>query len=417
MAEIIVMPKMNLTMEEGFLAKWYKAAGDSVKIDEPICSIENAKETEDMLSPAAGILLRLIGEEGAEYRVAAPIAIIGKAGEDITSLQGKRAGKPDALHDDKKPDGPASSEVSGKAPDGDIPKTADKGTAISVKMMPKVRMLVNDLNIDIVALSAYCGGRKITEDEVLAFEKSRSGKIPSASGASVETSTGDRREKMSAMRKSIAKNMAQSCEKTARLTNFTEVDMTGLLGILKTMKDEGRKISVTAAIVRACALALRGHAIINTVLDDAADEIVFKGEVNISCAVDMPGGLAVPVIMNADVKGIEDISFEIAGFAERARTGRLTNQEMRNGTFTVSNVGMLDIDFFTPIINFPQAAILGIGAIRTLPRYMDDACEKLQPRRIMMIGLTYDHRVIDGAPASEFLKSVKALLQDCTGLF
>lgn len=400
MAEIIGMPKMNLTMEEGFLAKWYKAVGETVEIDEPLCSVEDAKETADMLSMVAGTLLKLIGNEGVEYPVAAPIAIIGYPGEDITVLLariGNKLGKPGVMDKPGVTDLPEQIGNRGDSPESGNSGADEPVSVMPVKMMPRVRNLVKNLNIDIIGLIAFCGDRRITEDEVLAFQN---------------VANGDRRAKMSAMRKSIAKNMAESCEKTARLTNFMEVDMTDTMGILKAMKDEGKRLSITAVIVKACALALREHEIVNSVLSEVTDEIIFKGEVNISCAVDIPGGLAVPVIKNADTKSLATISQEIADFAVRARIGRITNEEMKNGTFTVSNVGMLDVDFFTPIINYPQTAILGAGTIRTLPRYVDEAFEKLTPRKIMVIGLTYDHRVIDGAPASRFLRSVKTLLQN-----
>ncbi len=413
MAEIIVMPKMNLTMEEGYLAKWHKAVGETVAVDEPLCSIENAKETEDMLSMVAGTLLRRIGEEGSEYPVAAPIAIIGSPGEDISGLLaqiGSKPGTPDATSQSGQPGTPDASghpPLDGRQMAVDMEPAAGKEPEIPLKMMPKVRNLVRDLNIDPAALAAFCAGRRITEDEVLAFQRSRAATVKS-----VETAVGDRCEKMSAMRKSIAKNMSESCGRTARLTNFMEVDMTDTFRMLKAMKDEGKKPSVTAVIVKACALALREFEIINTSLNEASDEIIFRSEVNISCAVDIPGGLVVPVVRKADTKDLLVISQEIADFSSKAQMGRLTNEEMKNGTFTVSNVGMLDVDFFTPIINYPQTAILGAGTVRTLPRYADEACEILAPRKIMMLSLTYDHRVIDGAPASRFLRRVKVLLQD-----
>ena len=440
MAEIIGMPKMNLTMEEGFLAKWHKAVGETVEVDEPLCSIENAKETEDMLSMVAGTLLKRIGEEGSEYPVAAPIAIIGYPGEDISALLariGSKPGVPDSTgqsgHPDQssqpnrsgqpdqssqpnqsgqpdqssQPDQPGTPDASGHAPLEGRQAAADNEPEMPLKMMPKVRNLVRDLGIDPAVLAAFCAGRRITEDEVLAFQKSRAAAV-----MSVEAAVGDRREKMSAMRKSIAKNMAESCGRTARLTNFTEVDMTDTFRRLKAMKDEGKKLSITAVLVKACALALREFEIVNTSLDEATDEIIFRGEVNISCAVDVPGGLVVPVVRQADTKNLLVISQEIADFSAKAQVGKLTNQEMKNGTFTVSNVGMLDVDFFTPIIHYPQTAILGAGTVRTLPRYVDEAFETLAPRKVMMLSLTYDHRVIDGAPASRFLKRVKALLQD-----
>jgi pyruvate dehydrogenase E2 component (dihydrolipoamide acetyltransferase) len=182
---------------------------------------------------------------------------------------------------------------------------------------------------------------------------------------------------------------------------------------LKEQKEEA--LSLTALVVKACALAIKEHDIINTVVD--GNEIIYKSEINIGVAVDLPGGLAVPVIHHADSKNVKTLSREIAEFSSKARQGTLTQDEMAGGTFTVSNVGMLAVEFFTPIINFPETAIIGVGAVIRLPRYLDETSEILVPRQIMKLSLSYDHRVIDGAPAARFSLRVRDLLQNADSLF
>jgi pyruvate dehydrogenase E2 component (dihydrolipoamide acetyltransferase) len=398
MAEIVVMPKMNLTMEEGVLVEWNKKVGDTVKAEEILCSIETEKAVAEMESPASGVLLKIWGVLGERYPVTTPIALIGQPGEDVSAL---------IAQVEKKLAGAQAPK-----PTEEIPVAAhavSSETRVQAKMLPKVRKLVQELGIDVAALVAYCGDRKITEEEVRAFQKLSQPAIPSR----VQIDPGDRRVKMSMMRSTIAANMSESTQKTARLTNVTEVDMTRAIEILKRRKEE--KLSLTALIVKACALAIKENEIINTVVD--GNEIIYKAAINISVAIDIPGGLTVPVLRNADAKNITSLTRELADLAEKARQGTLTQDELSGGTFTVSNVGMVGIEIFTPIINYPQTAIMGVGTVTRLPRFADDTSEAIVSRNIMKLSLTYDHRVIDGAPAARFSLKVREYLQNPSVLF
>ena len=401
MAEFIVLPKMTLTMEEGLLGEWYVKEGDVIKEDDPLCSVENEKETADVLSVYEGTILKLIGIEGEVYPANAPIAVVGEPDEDYSALLAAAEAKKAAKES-------GSTQVQ-------MPVTRLQSDVINdskVAMMPKVRKLVQQKGIDLDELAAFCGGRRITEAEVEAFEQSRS--VP---GPKVEIEEGDEVVAASAMRKTISKNMMESCRNTASLTNFIEADLTDAFALINKLKSEDKKVSLTAVIIKAAAFALREHKIVNTVYREDPGEIIYKNRVNIACAVDLPEGLAVPVILDADIKSVYEISDEVKEFAGKGRKGSITNEEMQHGTFTVSNVGMLDTLTFTPIINYPQTAILGVGTVRTLPRYTDDNFEVVKPRKIMQLAITYDHRIIDGAPASRFLQSIKALLQDPAVLF
>jgi len=385
-------------MEEGVLSEWRKKLGDTVKVEEVLCCIENEKAVAEMESPAAGVLLKIWGVEGERYRVATPIALIGQPGEDVSAL---------IVQADKLLAGSQTQEPIGGAP-GVAPAVPSE-TRVQAKMLPRVRKLVEDLGIDIAALVAFCGDRKITEKEVRAFQQTSQ----QTTATNVQGETGDRRVRMSTMRRTIAANLSESCQKTARLTNVTEVDMTRAMTKLKERKEE--KLSLTALLVKACALAIKEHDIINTVVD--GNELVYKADIHIGVAVDMPGGLAVPVIRNADTKNINTLTREIADFAAKARQGAFTHADLTGGTFTVSNVGMLGIEIFTPIINYPQTAIMGVGTVSRLPRYLDDTSEIVVSRHIMKLNLTYDHRVIDGAPAARFSLRVRDFLQDADVLF
>jgi len=394
MAEIIVMPKMNLTMEEGVLASWYKNLGDTVKVEELLCCIENEKAAADMESPASGVLLKIWGVVGERYRVATPIALIGQPGEDVSALIAQA---------DNLLAGSQTQEPIGGTP-GVAPAVPSE-IRVQAKMLPKVRKVAQDLGVDIAALAAFCGDRKITEEEVRAFQQS--------TAAAAQVDPGDRRVRMSTMRHTIAANMSESCQKTARLTNVTEVDMTRSVKALNDRKEEG--FSLTALIVKACALAIKEHDIVNTVVD--GNEIVYKADIHIGVAVDIPGGLVVPVIRNADTKNISTLTREIADFTAKAQQGALTQADLTGGTFTISNAGMLGLEMFTPIINYPQTAIMGVGAVLRLPRFLDETSDTIVSRHIMKLCLTYDHRVIDGAPAARFSLRVRDLLQNPEELF
>lgn len=399
MAEVVKLPKMNLVMEEGLIGEWYKSVGDVIEIDEPLCSVENEKETGDVLALNSGILLKILASEGETRPINTPIAIIGGADEDISELS---AG--------------AEAELTGsveKVPSvKSEPASAESSEAKkkNIKMLPKLRKIIKSKDIDLDELLAFIGKDRVTEEDILAFEKSRS-----AVKSEPPTAISARRERMSGMRKAIAKNMMISCENTARLTNVTEVDMTDCINRNNLFAKKGQKASITGIIIKACALALREHEILNASLD--GDEIVFSGEINIGCAVDVPNGLAVPVIRQADQKDVFAITEEIMSFAKRGQNGELTNSDMSGGTFTVSSVGMLGVEIFTPIINYPQAAIMGVGAIARLPRYLDSASEIPVPRHIMKLSLTYDHRIVDGAPAARYSLKVRELLENPILLF
>ncbi len=390
MAEIIVMPKMNLTMEEGTLAKWYKQPGDTVELEEPICSIENEKETVDMESPAQGVLVKLWGAEMEKYTVGTPIALVAQPGEDVQGLI-------DSV--EQQNSAPAVKQVEAQPqPEKPVPQSSDSGEVANLKMLPKVRKYAKQKNVDLAQLAAFCGDKKITEQDIDVF---------------LQHSITGERVKLSGMRKAIMRNMAESCQKTARLTNFMEVDLTELMAKLAQLKSTGEKISVTAAVIKACAIALKEHKIVNSRLDEQKEEILLADTVNIGCAVDIPEGLVVPVIRGADGLSCGQIAQAVRELGQAAAEGTLSAQQMSGGTFTVTNVGMLGVESFTPIINYPQTAILGVGAVQTLPRYLNGDETQLHPRKIMKIGITYDHRVIDGAPASRFLQRVRRLLEEC----
>lgn len=387
MADIIVMPQMNLSMEEGVLTKWCKNQGDTVKLEEVLCSVENEKETGDITSSSEGILVKILGEEGVRYKINVPIAIIAAPGEDWSETESK-----------------AQEMIQGNGSAQQIQNIQFDKSVLGVKMLPKIRKVLKEKGIDVEDILALFPDRKITEKEIALYEEQYN-------NAKGQASEGDIVERMTSMRQTISKAMKESCEKTARLTNFMEVDMTSIVNKVAEEKTKGRKVSFTAVVIKACAKALEQHPVIRTELNEQKFEIILKKSIHIGCAIDVEGGLIVPVIRDADKKDVLQITGEMAEYAQKIKDHTLEASERDGGTFTVSSVGMFDVDFFTPIINYPQTAILGVGKIKVLPRYADDTYTTIAPRHVMEIGLTYDHRVIDGAPASRFLKTIRDILE------
>ena len=397
MADIIVMPKMNLSMEDGLLGCWYVAEGQAINKDDPVCSVENEKETGDVESLYSGVVAKLLAEEGAKYDVNAPLAIIAQPGEDIAPVLAEIEAKKEA-------------ERTAKAAEEAAQAARQQETKVLHKtvIVPKIRKILKEKGIDVEEISAEFGNVKITEKEIEAYEKKHAAFRPNAN---------DRVEALSPMMLAISRNMKRSCDLTARLTNFMDVDMTDAMDKLAARKAAGERLSVTAMLIKAAAIALRAYPICNAVYDEPKARVIYRGDINIGCAVDVENGLVVPVVRHADQKSLPEISKAVQAFSKAIQEGGLTSADMEGGTFTVSSIGMMDATTFTPIINYPQTAILGVGVIQTLPRFMGEDYTKVVPRKIMTISITYDHRVVNGAPAARFLQSVRNALQGCGELF
>lgn|GEM_PF-981758 len=397
MADIIVMPKMNLSMEDGLLGRWYVSEGQAVNKGDALCSVENEKETGDVESLYSGVVAKLIGEEGAKYNVSDPLGIIAQPGEDIAPVLAELTAKKEAEIAEK------AAREQEKALQQQEHRVLEKTVIV-----PKIRKILKEKGIRVEDISAEFGNIKITEKDIEAYEKKYAAFRPNAN---------DRVEPLSPMMLAISRNMKRSCEATASLTNFMDVDMTDAMEKLAGRKAAGEKLSVTAMLIKAAATALRDHSVCNAVYDETNAKIIYRGDINVGCAMDVENGLVVPVIRHADQKSLPDISKEILAFTKAVQEGNLTSADMEGGTFTVTSVGMLGVTSFTPIINYPQTAILGVGAIQTLPRFLGQDYTKVVPRKIMTIGVTYDHRVVNGAPASRFLHGVRDVLQRCDELF
>jgi pyruvate dehydrogenase E2 component (dihydrolipoyllysine-residue acetyltransferase) len=402
MATRIDMPQLGLTMEKGTILQWLKTEGGTVEKGQPVVLIQTEKVEYEVESPAAGTLLKVVATEGAEIPVGGLMAVLGQPGEDVSALlMSVPAGAPQAA---------ASPAASAPSPQSPTPAAAPaRAPGERVKISPAAKKLAQDHGIDIGGLTPTGPEGRIVREDVERAITARG--APSAAGRAPAAATPDSIP-LAGIRKVIFDRMGQSWREAARVTLFAEVDMTETAALRQAKGADwerrlGVKPSYSDLIHLSVARALREEPRINCRLDGQAVRI--RREVHLSFAVDLGEGLVAAVIKDADKKTLGELTKAARDLAERARAGKLLPDEMSDGTFTVSNLGGVGVEAFTPIINQPQAGILGIGKILEKPVVRNGG---IHIRAMMMLSLVFDHRLIDGAPAGRFLAKVKDLLEN-----
>ncbi len=446
MATQITLPNLGENIESGDVLSLLVSEGDTITVDQDIVEIETDKATMPVPSPTAGKVLKILVNEGDTLIIGAAILEIEAAAAATSGEPASAGGEPEptsaptpeppapepvpapvAVVPIPVPAAPAAvapapspvAEAPSPAPTVDVPGDGHSSAAAG----PTVRRLARELGVELRRVRPSGNDGRITEADVRAHVRAGNAQADSAvtQGATLPgTPATDgqgavHREKMSRMRQTIARNMLKSYNTIPQLTNFDDVDITELERIRKDSKDDyaatGIKLTSMPFVIKAIASALKQHPIINASVstDDngEAKEIIYKEYVNIGIAVDTERGLTVPVLRDADRKNIPQIARELAALAESARSGNFTVEDLRGGTFTISNLGAIGGTYSTPIINPPEVAILLAGRSRMLPQFSDG---HFQPRLMMPLSLTYDHRVVDGAAAARFLNEVKGYL-------
>ncbi|MBR0599924.1 2-oxo acid dehydrogenase subunit E2 [Sinanaerobacter chloroacetimidivorans] len=424
MASVLVMPKLGLTMTEGIIAKWHKQEGDSVRAGEILYEVETDKLTNDVESKEDGILLKIIIPEGETAPCLEPVAIIGTAGEDISGLAGaggttaetpKEGGKAERIIASPAAKKLAAEKkitlekIQGTGPKGriilkdveeyqeDLPVSGgDTSGVVKVKATPVAAKMAAELDVNLTELSAE--GRRISKADVAAFVKQGPQPKQRATEAVVP---------MSAMRKVIAKRMGASHSTCPTVTYDISIDMSALQSMKDGMKKETIKISYTDILTYIAARTLLEFPLLNCTID--GENLIYKNYVNMGIAVALPDGLLVPVIRNAHQKGITEISTELLSLSEDAKNGNLAPDALQGGTFTITNLGMYGIESFSPIINLPEVAILGVNTIQKAPVY-EGGTFVMKP--LMKVSLTADHRAVDGAVAAQFLSQLKRNMEN-----
>ncbi len=472
MPKEVVLPELAESVVEGEILKWLVDEGDSLKKDQPFVEVMTDKVTVELPSPLEGVLLKKLVKEGDVVAVHAPIALIAEPGEVVAPISDKKLEpapsvqaqeersivepgqlteddganlslfKPDSKPEQvKNPFAQASlSPVSAPQPAQGLAHT--QGRIIAV---PAARKLARDLGLDIARIPGSGPNGRIRVEDVKNYAKSReslaeppakaapapaqppspTGRPASSGVAPVQYRTPkgyedrETRLPLRGLRRAIANQMVASHLYTVRTLTVDEVDMTELVALRGRLKADaeaqGVKLSYLPFIFKAIARALKKYPALNSSLDEATQEIVLKNYFNIGMAVAAENGLIVPVLRDVDRKSLLELALEVGDLAERARTGKLSPDEMAGSTFSVTNIGSIGALFSFPIINVPDAAILGIHSIQKRP--VVDEHEQIVVRQMMYISLSFDHRLVDGAEAARFCKEVIRLLEKPERLF
>ncbi|GAC1581750.1 MAG: 2-oxoglutarate dehydrogenase complex dihydrolipoyllysine-residue succinyltransferase [Sphingomicrobium sp.] len=435
----VKVPTLGESITEATLGAWLKQPGDAVAADEPIASLETDKVSVDVPSPVAGTFGEALVKEGETVAVGAIIARIGEGGAATASPAAPASPPAAAPEGPVNPAGPAENiAVKGDehAPTADSVGSANDS---ALRLSPAVRRAVLENHIDPTSIKGSGKDGRLTKDDVLAAAKAPPAPAkaptpanPASAGTQLQQQkadssltdpaarpAGDRKEervKMTRLRQTIATRLKDAQNSAAILTTFNDIDMTAVIEARARYKNlfekkHGIRLGFMGFFVKACALAARDVPSVNASLE--GDEIVYHDYLDVSVAVSAPKGLVVPVIRSADRMGFAEIEQAIAAYGKKAKDGALSMDDMKGGTFTISNGGVFGSLLSTPIINPPQSAVLGMHRIEDRPVARDG---QVVIRPMMYLALSYDHRLIDGREAVTFLVRVKEAIEDPTRL-
>ena len=406
----VVMPQMGESIVEGTLTKWLKKAGERVERDESLFEISTDKVDTEIPSPAAGVLAEVLVEEGATVAINTIVARIDEKGDAAVSAAPRPAPSPSPAP----PATPPPSLPVAATPPAQPP--AEEAQSLG-PLSPLVRRMSREYGIDLGQIKGTGAGARITKQDVEAYIAAQAERTvqgppaPAPEAPPPAPGLKSRIEPMSVMRAKIGEHMVMSMRTSPHVTTVHKIDMTKVARIRERNKEEvkarhGYSLTFLPFIARAAAEALRAFPIVNASVD--GNNIVYHGEINIGIAVSLEGGLIVPVIRRADEISVLGLQRAIVDLSTRARAKQLKPEEVQGGTFSITNFGSNGALFGTPVINQPQVAILGVGVVEKTPVVIDDA---IAIRSISLIGLTFDHRLIDGALADQFLLKLKGVLE------
>lgn len=436
MATDVLMPQMGESIAEGTIVKWLKKVGEAVARDEPLFEISTDKVDAEIPSPAAGVLTEILASEGETIAVNAIVARIKEAGE----AEGESAPQetPSAPAEPEAPK--AAAPPAAAAPEPAAPAQEEpKESGVRVRSSPLVRNIAREHGVNLDEVPGTGQGGRVTKEDILGYIEARKAAAPAvappappappapaarpappAFPAAARTpvfAVGERVsiEPMSGMRRTIAERMVQSRRTSAHVTTFFEVDYTNIARLRDRIKKSfeernGAKLTFMPFIIKATIDALKAFPVLNASVD--GDNIVYKQDLNIGMAVALDWGLIVPVIKHADELSITGLARASQDLAVRARNKQLKPDEVTGGTFSITNFGLYGGLTATPIINQPQLAILGIGGIRKRPWVVEtDDGDAIAIRSIGVLSLSFDHRIIDGAVADEFMAHIRKSIE------
>ena len=433
----VVMPQMGESIAEGTIVRWIKKVGDQVERDEPLFEISTDKVDAEIPSPAAGVLTEISVKEGETVPVNSVVGTIGQPGDPPSATAGQgspsaKAGVAKAAASTQPQADGASASAGASAPASARQAPRDDSEGGHHKSSPLVRRIARDNQVDISQITGSGIGGRVTKEDILRHLKEAAvpssgfrvpgSAVPGSPAVEPRTTNQERGtqnseaasrvaiEPLSVMRKKIAEHMVLSRRTSAHVHSVFHVNFSTVEKIRQQKKAEyeqlGARLTYMAFIAKAVIDAIRRHPIVNASLD--GDNIVYKKDVNLGIAVALETGLIVPVIKNADEKNLLGLTRAIVDVADRARARQLKPDEVHGGTFTITNPGQSGAQFGMPIINQPQVAILGVGTIEKRPVVVDDA---IAIRTMAYLTLGYDHRLVDGAVADEFMSDVKKAIE------
>jgi len=378
----VLMPRLDPGMQSGKIVEWLKKEGESVQKGQPIVVVEGEKTTFEVEAPETGTLTRLLAAVGDDVQVSQPIAMIGDSGSASTASQ------PETVKSQPSP------------PPRTVPQSAissDRAVA-----SPAARRLAQEAGIDLSQVRGTGPGGRISREDVLAASQPKRATQSSVSITKTHQPQIMKKVKLEGIRKVVAERLSFSARNTVPVTLTMEMDATKLVQLKDT-----EHVSFNSFVVKAVAKALETYPMMNSSIE--GDEITTYTDVNMCVAINTDQGLVAPTIMNANNKSLKEINEEVALLADKAKTNRLTIEELTGGTFTITNLGAFDIESFAPIINPPQCGILGLGRIAYKPFASG---EQISTRPLTVLTLVFDHRIIDGLPAARFLQAVKGNLEE-----
>ncbi len=420
MATDYKFPDLGEGVTEGEIKKWLVKEGDSVSKDQALAEVETDKAVVEMPSPVAGTVLKMNHKEGDLVKVGEVLIVIGDMGENLpaSTVAAEVPGKPEQAEGARKP----SYSVVGELPTEEVNvsstrKVEEARPSTGVQATPAVRKLAKDIGVDISTVKGTGSNGRITDEDV---KKAKEAPLPKVEVPRMKTAPKFDlygwvdRVPLRGIRRTTAKHMIESQTKAAQVTAMDQADVTALFALREKVKKdvlEQRKVNVTFMpfIVKAVVMALKAHPSLNSSVNDEENEILIKKYYNIGIAVAIEDGLIVPVIKMADQKSIIDLAEEIHNLAELANSRKIDMADLRGGTFTITNYGAFGTTYGTPIINYPEVAILGTGKIMDTPIVVEG---KIEPRKMLPLSLTFDHRALDGAEAAKFMNDLKKWLEN-----
>jgi len=407
MAETINMPKLGFDMAEGTLIRWVKQTGETINKGDVLAEIETDKATVEVESPASGVVLQLIVDQGAVVPVNAPIAVVGEKGEKVDTKTVESGPKTDAKPAPQTP--PVAAAASPAV------ASTDHGQPSMVKASPLAKKIAKDNNINLASIQGTGpGGRVVRKDVEAALAGGQMavgiGQRPQPSSNNYQPTVEDKIIATTKLRQAIGRRLVESKQTIPHFYVTHEYKMDALLDIRKqanAFMADNEKLSVNDFIVKATALTLRQFPNLNATIK--GNEVIQFGHVNVGVAVTVPGGLMTVVVKDADAKGLRQISGEIKAMAGRAREGKVKPEDVDGSTFSTSNLGMYEVEEFTAIINPPEAAILAIGSAKETAVVENG---EIKAGWRMKATISVDHRVSDGAEAAQFMQALAGFLEN-----